>query len=147
MSRVHFSIGPVDAGLARTWLENSTGIVVAARRHRRELSVDLEDPLLDLCESYLSLWFLAAEGASTFHWEGDADAEHVRRLVEQWLLLARLTDEDLQRMGCHWAPEETHPFYDALLAGCVAALEADASTRFIASLLVAKPPGTPRRAV
>lgn len=147
MARVRFAIGAVDAALARAWLANSTGIVAAARRHRRALTVDLEDPLLDLCDAYLSLWQVAAEAGPTFAWEAEVDADHVRQLAEQWLQIADLTDDDLRLMGCHWAPEETHPFYERLLAGCVAALEADPSTVATAARLTDQPPGSKRPAI
>jgi hypothetical protein len=147
MTRVRFTIAAVDAALSRTWLENSSAILDSARRHRRELTVDLEDPLLDLCEAYLSLWHAAAQGPGPFTWTAEVDADHVRQLAEQWLQLASLTEEDMRLMGCTWAPEETRPFYDALLAGCIAALEADPSTRPTAALLSTEPPGTPRPAV
>jgi hypothetical protein len=142
MGRVRFTIGEVDAALARTWLDNSRGIVEGARRHRLEVSVTLEDPLLDLCDAYLSLWRSEAEDVTTFTWDAEVDADHVRQLAEQWLLLAQLTDDDLRVIGCHWAPDETRPFYDALLAGCVGALDGDPSTRPTAQLLATEPPGT-----
>jgi hypothetical protein len=147
MGRVRFAIGGVDAGLARTWLDNSRGIVAGARHHRRELSVHVEDPLLDLADAYLTLWRAAAEDIATFSWSAEVDADHVQQLAEQWLLLAQLSDDDLRLIGCYWAPEETRPFYDALLAGCVAALEEDPSTRPTAALLSTEPPGTRAPAV
>jgi hypothetical protein len=144
MGRVQFAIGAVDAGLARTWLDNSATIVRRARRHRLQLSVHVEDPLLDLCDAYLSFWRAEAEDGPTFSWSSEVEADHVQQLAEQWLLLATLTEDDLRILGCHWAPEETRPFFDALLAGTVAALEADPATRPTAALLSTEPPG-PRR--
>lgn len=111
MSRVRFAIGPVDGAIARAWLENSAGIVAGARRHRYELSIAVEEPLLDLVEAYLQFWRDAAEGTDVFQWESDVDADHVGEIVEQWLLLARLTDHDLATIECHWAPPECQPFY------------------------------------
>ena len=143
MSRVRFAIGPVDGAIARTWLVNSAGIVAGARRHRYELSIAVEEPLLDLVEAYLQFWLDDAEGVDVFHWDAEVDPDHVREIVEQWLLLARLTDEDLATIACRWAPPECQPFYDALLVGVIDALAADPDTRDLARQLEAEPPGTP----
>jgi hypothetical protein len=143
VSRVNFAIGPVDGAIARTWLDNSAGIVAGARRHRYELSITVEEPLLDLVEAYLKFWRDHARDADVFHWASDVDPDHVRELVEQWLLLARLTDQDLATINCHWAPPECQPFYDALLRGVIDALAAAPDTRDLARRLEVEPPGTP----
>ena len=143
MSRVRLAIGPVDGAIARTWLDNSSGIVAGARRHRYELSITIEEPLLDLVEAYLQFWRDAAEGTDVFDWDAEIDPDHVREIVEQWLQLAQLTDDDLATIHCHWAPPECEPFYDALLRGVIDALEADPDTRDLARQLEAEPPGTP----
>jgi hypothetical protein len=137
------AIGPVDGALARTWLENSAGIVAGARRHRYELSITIEEPLLDLVEAYLQFWRDAAEGSDVFDWDTEIDPDHVREIVEQWLLLARLTDKDLAIINCHWAPPECEPFFDALLRGVIGALNAEPETRDLARQLELEPPGTP----
>jgi len=139
---VHFEIGPVPSRLARIWLDNSADIVAAARRHRYEMSVSVEDPLLDLAEAYLAFWRAAAEQGDEFHWTYEADTDQIRQLAEQWIQLGLLTEDDLALLGCHWAPEEAKPFYDALLAGTVAALRADPETLDLADLLSKAPPGT-----
>ena len=143
MSRVRFAIGPVPGDAARIWLANSARIVAGARQHRYELSVTIEEPLLDLVEAYLEFWMDAAAGHDIFRWEADVDSEHVEELVEQWRLLALLTDEDLALIQCGWAPPETQPFYDALLAGVIGSLDADPETRPVARDLEVAPPGTP----
>ena len=143
MSRVRFAIGPVDGNIARIWLANSAGIVAGARRHRYELSVPIEEPLLDLVEAYLQFWRDAAQDASVFHWQADVENDSVEDLVGQWILLARLTDDDLAVLGCHWAPPECEPFYEALLRGVIDALNADPDTRALARQLEIEPPGTP----
>lgn len=143
MSRVRFAIGPVPGDVARTWLANSARIVAGARQYQYQLSVTIEEPLLDLVEAYLGFWMDAATGQDVFLWEAEVNSDHVRQLVEQWLLLARLTDEDLAMIDCGWAPPETQPFYEALLAGTIASLDADPDTRPVARHLEVEPPGTP----
>jgi hypothetical protein len=143
VSRVRFAIGPVAADVARIWLENSARIVAGARRHRYQLSVTVEEPLLDLVEAYLEFWKDAVDNQKLFNWEADVDPDHVRVIVEQWLLLARLTDDDLAIIDCNWAPPETQPFYDALLSGVISALDQDPDTRPMARQLEVEPPGTP----
>ena len=143
MSRVRFAIGPVPGDVARTWLANSARIVAGARQHRYELSITVEEPLLDLVEAYLQFWRDAAQDRNVFQWAAEVEPDHVREIVEQWLVLARLTDEDLALIDCAWAPPETQPFYNALLNGVIAALDADPDTRPMARQLEVEPPGTP----
>ena len=129
--------------MARAWLANSAKIVAGARQHQYELSVTIEEPLLDLVEAYLEFWMDAAEGQDVFRWEADVDSDHVTQIVDQWLILARLTEDDLALIDCSWAPPETQPFYNALLTGVIGSLDADPDTRPIARQLEVEPPGTP----
>ena len=143
MTRVRFAIGPVDGAIARVWLDNSAGIVAGSRRHRYELSIAVEEPLLDLVEAYLQFWRDAAEGTDVFLWQSEVDPDHVREIVDQWVLLAQLSDADMTTIGCHWAPPECEPFYEALLRGVIDALNEDPDSREIAQQLEITPPGTP----
>ncbi len=60
--------------------------------------------------------------------------------MHQWLALGTLTDRDLVVLGCEWAPEWSHAFYDALVDGCVRALLADPATADLGERLRAAPP-------
>ena len=138
---VTFSVGPVDAALARAWLDNSRRIVEAVRTRRELVPFFVEDALLDLADAYLTVWHEAASGA-VFEWSSPAEPEQVEQLALQWRLLAALEDETMARLGVTWAPPETNPVYDALLAGVIAALRAGESE--LADDLAAHPPGSVR---
>lgn len=142
--RVTFRIGPVPGDVAQAWLANSAGIVAAVRRRPDVVPFILDVPLLDLCEAYLRFWIDHAEGTSTFDWSADVDVAHVEALPRQWITLAALTEDQMQRLGVTWAPRWTTPFYDALLQATVAAaLASDATGRTLAAQLAERPPGTP----
>lgn len=137
---MRLAVGPVDGRLARTWLANSRAIVDAVRLHPHQLSVLVEEPLLDLIDAALVVWLDAAQGP-TFEWESEVDAEHVVVLAEQWRTLASLTDDDLAVLGCHWAPPETLPVFDALVAAFADALRELPSTAPLGDALEERPPG------
>lgn len=141
MVTVRFSVGPVDAAVARRWLDNSRAIVAAVRAHREVMPFVVEDALLDLADAYLTVWREAA-GGDVFEWTSDAESENVDQLAEQWRLIASLDDETMERIGVSWAPPETNPMYEALLAGVLDALRQGGSE--LAADLAARPPGSVR---
>lgn len=57
-----------------------------------------------------------------FDWSTETDTDQVIYVVCQWLAIARMTDDELDRIGCTWAPEWTSAFYAALQARAVAVL-------------------------
>ena len=138
---VRFSVGPVDAGLARTWLENSRRIVAAVRAHRDRVPFVVEDALLDLADAFLTVWDESTTG-DVFAWSSSVDPESVEQLALQWRLLAGLGDDVMSRLGVTWAPPETTPMFDALLAGVIGALREAGDD--LADDLAAHPPGSVR---
>lgn len=141
-ARVRLRIGAVDVDLARAWLDNSLAILAAVRSHAEVVPFVLDEPLLDLCEAYLRLWREHAAVATSFDWAADVDPEHVAQLARQWVLIASLEDVHLAKLGIRWAPEATAPFYAALLAGTVDALEQDPATAPLARDRHRGPPGS-----
>lgn len=121
--RVLFSIGPAPSDMASAWIANGRRLLSGVRRHRGQLSIDVHDDLVDLCELLLDVWDSVATQSDTFTWSRETDADQVFYLVHQWLEIGSLTDGELQLMQCTWAPEWTRPFADALVAGATAALE------------------------
>lgn len=140
--RVPFRIGPVPGDAARAWLANSAAIVAAVRRRPDLVSFIPEEPLLDLSEAYLQLWSDHAAGAETFDWATEVDVEHVAAVARQWLVLAALTDDELDALGVTWAPAWTSAFYDALFVATVDALGRDEAGHALAEQLSKRPPGT-----
>lgn len=121
--RVMFSIGPVPSEVASAWIANARLLLEGVRRHRAQLSIEVHDDLVDLCEVLLDIWDSVATTSPTFMWSHDTDVDQVFFLVRQWLEIGSLRDEDLELMQCTWAPEWTRPFADALSAGAMAALD------------------------
>jgi hypothetical protein len=119
---VVFHVGPVASDIASGWLANSRGLVAGVRAHRRELTISVHDDLLDLCDMLLDVWTGCASRDPVFDWSMSTDTETVVQVVGQWLEIGALTDADLTRIGCTWAPDWTRPFADALVAGASAAL-------------------------
>jgi hypothetical protein len=123
VSRIRIEIGPVPSSLAPTWIVNSRSIVAGVRTHAASLSIRVRDEMLDLIEALLDVLDCAAARDETFHWTADIEVEPLRQVAAQWLEIGRLTDEELARIGCSWAPEETRPFSDAVAAGALDALQ------------------------
>lgn len=139
---MRFQIDATDARLAQVWLENARGIVAAVRANRDQLPFVADGPLLDLVEVYLDIWAEVARDAEVFSWQATVEVENVEQVARQWQTIAALTDAQLAALGCAWAPEETAPFYEALLVGVTDALAQDARTRTYAEALRERPPGT-----
>jgi hypothetical protein len=60
------------------------------------------------------------------------ERHRLEHLVRYWANLDVLTDELVDRLGLAWAPLETRPFFDALVAGVGAALRGDPYVRLLA---------------
>jgi hypothetical protein len=139
--RVELRIGPVDGDLARTWLTNSRAIVAAVRHHRFDLSIAVDDPLLDLIDAALIVWLDAATNRETFEWSSHVDVTHLVALARQWRALASLSDDDLALLGCSWADPVTLPFFDALVGAFATALKGVPETAPLGEAMEERPPG------
>jgi hypothetical protein len=120
--RVVFHIGPADSAMAEAWLANSHRLVVAVKESRQPLSIDVNDVMLELCETLLDVWSAHAAAGPTFDWSMETDVDQVTHVVKQWLEIGQLTDDELAGLGCAWAPDWTRPFADAVVAGAIQAL-------------------------
>jgi hypothetical protein len=121
---VTFHIGPVPSDIAAGWLANSRALVAGVRTNERQLSINVHDELLDLCEVLLDVWQVHATKSEIFDWSMSTSTETVVQVVGQWLEIGSLSDDELTLMGCGWAPDWTRPFADALVVGASAALVA-----------------------
>jgi hypothetical protein len=135
--RIQFELGPVPRAMAEAWLANGRKLITAVRLHRDALSIEVHDGMLDLCEVILDIWTAhAAKADDVFFWSSETDTDQVIFLVRQWLEIGALSDDELARIGCTWAPEWTRPFSDALVAAATAALAAaDAEGEVLAAKL------------
>jgi DNA-binding NarL/FixJ family response regulator len=128
-------VGPVAAGAARVWIDNTRRIVAALRRDPDVLDEPVTDEVLDLFERFLGSWHDVVAVADQFSWQARAAPDDVRLLLEQWAAIDRMTDEQLDRLGVSWAPPEAEPFWAALTEGVVLALQEQAATQDLAAAL------------
>jgi len=143
---VEVRVGPVPARAARAWVANTAGILAAIRRHPGIVGEPVPEDVLEVFDRFLTAWGEVAARTDEFRWVARATANDVERLVEYWALLDRLTDEQLESIGCSWSPPEAQPFFRALTAGVLEALAAHAQTRALARRLAPQwTPGTARR--
>jgi hypothetical protein len=91
--------------------------------------------VLDTFDRFLSDWKDVAAMANEFYWVAKAPASDVERIVEQWAAIDLMTDDQLAQLGCHWSPPEGTPFFEALTAGVLKAMEQHATTRQLAERL------------
>ena len=126
-------VGPVDASAARIWIANTTRILEAVRA--RPDVVDVPADVLDVFTHFLALWDEVASVNEEFMWVARAPIADIRRVVEHWVVVNDLTDEQMQALGCHWAPPEGQPFFDALVEGVARALDRHAETEQLAAVL------------
>lgn len=123
-SRVTFRLGPVPAAMAAAWVANARLLVEAVRVHRGQISIDVHESMLDVLELVLDIWDGCAARSDPFVWSTETDANQVLYLAREWLEIGSLTADELDQIGCVWAPEWTRPFADALATGVVEALRA-----------------------
>jgi CheY-like chemotaxis protein len=131
-AEVELRLGPVEAGAARVWVDNTSKIVAAVRAHPEVLGEAVPDDVLDVYEELLETWRRLAAATEEFYWAARADRSEVERLVEAWARIDRMSDDQLSRLGVHWSPPEGEPFFHALTA-CV--LNAISNRRDMESLV------------
>lgn len=128
-------VGPVPAPAARAWIANSRRLVGALQRHPDVLEEPADRGVLAMFQRFLESWWDVATVEDEFSWQARAAPEDVRALLEQWAAIDRMTDDQLDRLGCTWAPPEAEPFWLALTAGVVRALQQQADTQDLAESL------------
>lgn len=131
---VEVRVGPTSGKSARLWIANSKRILAAVTNHRD--LVEVPDDALALFWSLLDRWDEVAQNAEEFLWVARAARDDVARIVEQWSVIDGMTDEQLTRLGVEWSPPDARPFFEALTAGVLRALERDDESRRLAARLV-----------
>jgi CheY-like chemotaxis protein len=128
-------VGPVDSGAALVWIDNTMRILHAVRQHPEVIDGTVDDDTFDAFDRFLTVWRDIAMVDTTFRWAARAEPADVNRLVESWALIDRIADDRLRALGCDWSPPDGQPFFHALTAGVLAALDAHAETRRLAEQL------------
>ena len=127
-------VGPVSGDAARLWIANSKRIL-AAVTDRRDV-VEVPDDALVLFWSLLDRWDEVAQDAEEFLWVARANRDDVTRIVEEWAVIDGMTDEQLTQLGVEWSAPEARPFFEALTAGILRALERHDETERLTARLV-----------
>lgn len=122
--RIRFHIGPLPSAVALAWIDNSRRLLLGVRDAQIPLGIEVHEDLVDLCDSLLSVWEAHARRDDTFDWALEVDVVQLTGVVRQWLEIGRLTDDELDAIGCSWAPAAAQPFSVALEAGVLQALAA-----------------------
>lgn len=135
---VEVRVGPVASEAARIWVANTAQILEALRRRPEVLAEPVPVEVLDLFARFLDTWSQVAREQEIFTWVARTTPSEIQRLVEYWAAMDRLADEDLARLGCQWSPPEALPFFHALTAAVIEALDAHAESRELAHSLAAQ---------
>jgi DNA-binding NarL/FixJ family response regulator len=132
---VEVRVGPVSAGAARVWIANTKRILVALSEHPEVFDVPVPQDVLDLFLSFLDRWQDVAVDADEFHWAARAAPSDVERIVTWWGTIDTMSAEQLAQLGVTWSPPEGEPFFRALIAGVLEAINRHEETRRIADLM------------
>jgi hypothetical protein len=97
-------------------------MLAAVRRNQLSISIKVRADLIELIESLFDIWEAHAAAGPVFLWTTETDTDQVEHLVDQWLEIGSLGEEELARIGVTWAPPHTRPVADALVAGATTAL-------------------------
>jgi CheY-like chemotaxis protein len=127
-------VGPIDSEAARVWIDNTTTIIGALRSHPEV--VDVPADVLDLFERFLDNWREIAWANDEFTWVARASVTEVRRVIEHWVTVNALTDEQMAALGCHWSPPAGAPFFEALVEAIGTALGRHDETQQLAAVLL-----------
>lgn len=121
-SAVRLRVGPVDAAVARAWIDSTDRLLAALRAHPDELPDGVTLAVIDELQEFLDRWSAVAEAASEFRWSAAAEPETVERLVGAWATIDQLSDDAMERLGCQWSGPDARPFFDELARAVVTAL-------------------------
>jgi DNA-binding NarL/FixJ family response regulator len=132
---IEVRVGPVACRAALTWIDNTALILAAVRAHPEVLSEPVPVDVLNTFDGFLASWREVASTSDEFYWVARARPSDVTRITESWAVIDRIPDERLHALGCDWSPPEGQPFFHALTAGVVAAMEVHAETQRLAAVL------------
>jgi CheY-like chemotaxis protein len=132
---IEVRVGPVPSAAARVWIENTATILAAVIAHPEAVDHRVSPDALARFEGFLNSWRDIALRTDEFQWVARADATDVQRLIENWVTIDSIGDEQLAALGCHWSPPEGQPFFQALTSGVLEALALNIETQELARTL------------
>lgn len=125
---VRVKIGPVPAAATIAWTENTRRVVAAVRANPEKVPFAVPVTVLEDFDSYLDEWQREARDHDPFVWEGESDTARVKSLVQYWVNIDALSDDDMARLGVEWSPPEAEPFFEALVEAVIAGLAGESET-------------------
>jgi CheY-like chemotaxis protein len=134
-AEVELRLGPVDAAAARVWVANTSTIMAALRAQPDVLAEPVPGDVLDVFDQFLETWRALASATEDFYWAARAEVAEVERLVECWIRIDRMSDQQLARLGVHWSPPEGEPFFRALTACVIDAISSRRDMQSLAEVL------------
>lgn len=128
-------IGPVPAEAALAWIRNATCIVDAVRTHPDLLDQDVRPEVFDALARFLRVWGDIASARGEFFWAARADPQEVSTLLEAWAAIGRIAEERLQAIGCTRYNPRGRPFFEAVTAAILEAVQRYDSSSALAATL------------
>ena len=128
-------IGPVPSHAALAWIGNATRIVEAVDDHPEVLDRPVPPSVFDAFRRFLRVWQDIAGANDEFFWAVRANPSEVGALLEAWAAIGRIPDERLAELGCRRSVPEGRPFYLAVTAAILDAVQRyDATSELAATL-------------
>ena len=128
-------IGPVPSDAALAWIDNAACLVEAIRSHPALLDQPVAPEIFDTFDRFLHVWRDIASTNDAFFWAARANPSTVGELLEAWAAIGRVPDERLEEIGCRRSVPGGRPFYEAVTAAILEAVERfDASSELAATL-------------
>ncbi|HYD09375.1 MAG TPA: hypothetical protein VEA78_04675, partial [Acidimicrobiales bacterium] len=119
---VQLVVGPVDAAIAMKWLDHTRELLALVRERRSENPVDVDPSLTFVVDAILAQWAEVGANANTFFWRFPVQADVLMTVVEQWLEIRDLSDDELVRLGIDPKRDDMRPMTDAVIAAISVAL-------------------------
>ena len=128
-------IGPVPSAAALAWIDNATRTVEVVRAHPEVLDRPVPDSVFDAFTRFLRMWRDIAGANDDFFWAARAKPSEVGMLLEAWAAIGRIPEDRLAAIGCRRGVPEGRPFYLAVTAAILDAVQRfDATSELAATL-------------
>ena len=128
-------VGPVSSASARIWVTNTRKIIDAVAAHPDVLDTEIPDDALQLFRSVLEQWLAIARTTDEFRWMARAHVRDAMQIVEHWATIDAMSDAQLEQLGVGWSPPEGNPFFQALTSGVLETLRRHDETQRLAARL------------
>jgi hypothetical protein len=126
---VVIDVGPLDSAGVLTWTALARKIVRDAENDGEVFGLALPPDVIADFGRYVEEWYEAAEQSPQFRWVADVDPDVAVYLVNAFYRLAERMAAAARERGSRLFPDDARPFYWALVAALLNALEAEGPPR------------------